>query len=42
MEESLELACDKLGHDCDILIVPHAMHTLPVIHTESSPQKKTK
>lgn len=31
MEEALELAASKLGSSCDVLIVPHAMLTLPVI-----------
>jgi len=31
MEDALELAASKLGLSCDVLIVPHAMLTLPVI-----------
>jgi nickel-dependent lactate racemase len=31
MEEALELASSVLGPSCDVLIVPHAMLTLPVI-----------
>jgi nickel-dependent lactate racemase len=31
MEEALELAANKLGKSCQVLIVPHAMLTLPVI-----------
>lgn len=31
MEEALELAAKKLGPACDVLIVPHAMLTLPVL-----------
>jgi hypothetical protein len=31
MEEALELASEKLGRACQVLIVPHAMLTLPVI-----------
>ena len=31
MEEAIELASAKLGSACDVLIVPHAMLTLPVI-----------
>ena len=31
MEEALELAASKLGPACDVLIVPHAMLTLPVL-----------
>ncbi len=31
MQEALELAASKLGLPCDVLIVPHAMLTLPVI-----------
>jgi len=31
MDEALELASAKLGPDLDVLIVPHALLTLPVI-----------
>ena len=31
MEEAIALASAKLGPDCDVLIVPHAMLTLPII-----------
>ena len=31
MENALELAGNKLGKSCQVLIVPHAMLTLPVI-----------
>jgi nickel-dependent lactate racemase len=31
MEEALELAASKMGPTCDVLIVPHAMLTLPVL-----------
>ena len=31
MQEALELAASKLGPACDVLIVPHAMQTLPVL-----------
>jgi len=31
MEEALELAASKLGPTCDVLIVPHALLTLPVL-----------
>ncbi len=31
MEEALELAASKLGPACDVLIVPHALLTLPVV-----------
>jgi hypothetical protein len=34
MEEALALAASKLGPACDVLIVPHAMLTLPVLQTE--------
>lgn len=34
MEEALELAASKLGSACDVLIVPHAMLTLPVLQKE--------
>jgi nickel-dependent lactate racemase len=31
MEEALQLASTRLGKRCDVLIVPHAMLTLPVV-----------
>ncbi len=31
MEEALELAASQLGSECEVLIVPHAMQTLPVL-----------
>jgi len=31
MEEALELAVSKMGPTCDVLVVPHAMLTLPVL-----------
>jgi lactate racemase len=31
MEDALRLAASDLGHSCSVLIVPHAMLTLPVI-----------
>jgi nickel-dependent lactate racemase len=31
MEEALEIASSDVGSDCEVLIVPHALHTLPVI-----------
>jgi nickel-dependent lactate racemase len=34
MEEALELVASKLGPACDVLIVPHAMLTLPVLQTK--------
>jgi nickel-dependent lactate racemase len=34
MEEALKLAATDLGTDCSVLIVPHAMLTLPVIQTK--------
>ena len=34
MEAALELAASKLGPACDVLIVPHAMLTLPVLETK--------
>ncbi len=37
MEEALELASAKLGPNCDVLIVPHAMLTLPVIQKKLQP-----
>jgi nickel-dependent lactate racemase len=36
MEEALELAASNLGPACDVLIVPHAMLTLPVLQTKTS------
>jgi len=36
MEEALDLAASKLGSSCDVLIVPHAMLTLPVLQTKTS------
>ena len=35
MEEAIALASAKLGSACDVLIVPHAMLTLPVIQTKN-------
>jgi len=35
MEEALELAAANLGPACDVLIVPHAMLTLPVLQTKA-------
>jgi len=35
MEEALELAASKLGRNCDVLIVPHAMLTLPVLQVKA-------
>jgi len=35
IEEALEHAASKLGPACDVLIVPHAMLTLPVLQTEA-------
>ncbi len=34
MQEALELAASKLGEHCDVLIVPHAMLTLPVVQKQ--------
>ena len=31
MEQALKQASDELGENCSVLVVPHAMHTLPVI-----------
>jgi nickel-dependent lactate racemase len=36
MEEALGLAESKLGKSCQVLIVPHAMLTLPVITSETA------
>jgi nickel-dependent lactate racemase len=33
MDEALELAARELGPACKVLIVPHAMLTLPVIQS---------
>lgn len=33
MEEAIEIASSRLGPACNVLIVPHAMLTLPVIQT---------
>ena len=35
MEEAFEIASSRLGSTCDVLIVPHAMLTLPVIQTKN-------
>ena len=35
MEAALELAASKLGRSCDVLIVPHAMLTLPVLQKKA-------
>ena len=35
MDEALELAASKLGSSCDVLIVPHAMLTLPVLQAKA-------
>jgi lactate racemase len=37
MDEALRLAREKLGPSCKVLIVPHALLTLPVIQTNTSP-----
>jgi lactate racemase len=39
MQAALELAGNKLGSSCEVLIVPHAMLTLPVIQP-ASPDKR--
>lgn len=36
MEEALQIATAKLGSACDVLIVPHAMLTLPVVQEKPS------
>ncbi len=36
MEEALEIAAERLGRQLDILIVPHAMHTLPIVRGQAS------
>ena len=35
MEEAIELAASRLGSACDVLIVPHAMLTLPILQTKA-------
>jgi hypothetical protein len=35
IEEALEIAASDIGPDSDVLIVPHAMLTLPVLQTEA-------
>jgi nickel-dependent lactate racemase len=35
MEHALELAVRETGKDCEVLIVPHALLTLPVIQSEN-------
>jgi len=34
MEDALALASNELGQSCDVLVVPHALLTLPVISSE--------
>ena len=34
MDEALDMACKEIGPSCRVLVVPHAMLTLPVISTE--------
>jgi hypothetical protein len=34
MEEAFQMAADRLGKACDVLIVPHALLTLPVVREE--------
>ena len=36
MGEAIDLACTRFGSACDVLIVPHAMLTLPVIQKKLS------
>jgi len=31
MEDAVEIAARDLGRSCDVLIVPHALLTLPVV-----------
>jgi len=35
MDDALELVASKLGPACDVLIVPHALLTLPVLQTKT-------
>lgn len=35
MEEALELTAERLGRRLDVLIVPHAMHTLPIVRGQA-------
>jgi len=39
MEEALAYAEQSLGKSCEVLVVPHAMLTLPVIHSATSSVK---
>jgi hypothetical protein len=34
MEEALDLAALEMGKSCEVLIVPHALLTLPVIQPD--------
>ena len=40
MNEAIEIASSKLGLSCNVLIVPHAMLTLPVIQGQVSGNSK--
>jgi len=35
MEEALSIAEQSLGKSCEVLVVPHAMHTLPIIRAKT-------
>jgi nickel-dependent lactate racemase len=34
MEDALSLASNELGKSCEVLVVPHAMNTLPIVRTK--------
>jgi hypothetical protein len=38
MEQALDIAANELGSTCSVLIVPHALLTLPIITPEYSLQ----
>jgi nickel-dependent lactate racemase len=40
MEQALELACSAVGPAADVLVVPHAMLTLPVVGMEAGKQDR--
>jgi len=35
MKQALDLAANELGPSCNVLIVPHALLTLPIITPET-------
>ena len=36
MDEALQIAAADVGESCDVLIVPHAILTLPVVQEEGT------